>query len=68
MATPAPNTASKTTFADFAAGIQKRAKPYLVPYYLTLGAVLGAITTLFIVMTVVIVLVATNFNLLGLIE
>ena len=43
-------------------------KPYLVPYYLTLAAVLGGLTVGFLVLTLVIVLIATNFNLLGFIE
>ncbi len=43
-------------------------KPYLNPYYITLAAVLGAITVVFVVVTVLLILVATNFNVLGLIE
>ena len=50
------------------AGIQKRLAPYCVPYYLSLGAVLGGITAVFVVLTLIIVLVATNFNVLGLVE
>jgi hypothetical protein len=68
MATPTKSAAPAKTFAEFIAGARERAKPYLVPYYLTVAAVLGAITTVFVVMTVVIILVATNFNVLGLIE
>ena len=49
-------------------GIKKSLAPYTVPYYLTYAAVLGGITTLFVVVTLIIVLVATNFNVLGLIE
>jgi hypothetical protein len=56
------------TFTETVAGVKKAAAPYLTPYYLVYGAVLGAITTGFIVLTLIIVLVATNFNLLGLIE
>jgi hypothetical protein len=46
----------------------ERLKPFLVPYYITVAAVLGAITVVFAVVTVVLVLVVTNFNVLGLIE
>ncbi len=67
MATPTPTAAPKT-FADFIAGLKKSAEPYLVPYYLAFAAVMGAITVGFIVLTLLIVLVATNFNVLGLIE
>jgi hypothetical protein len=41
---------------------------YAVPYYLTIAGVLGAVTVLFAVLTIVIVLIVTNFNILGLIE
>jgi hypothetical protein len=43
-------------------------KPYLAPYYLTVAAVLGAITVGFVVVTTLIVLVVTNFNVLSWIE
>jgi multisubunit Na+/H+ antiporter MnhC subunit len=46
----------------------ERLKPYLAPYYLTVAAVLGAITVGFAVVIVLLVLVVTNFNVLGLIE
>jgi len=45
-----------------------RLKPYLAPYYLTVAALLGAITVGFVVVTVLLVLVVTNFNVLGWIE
>jgi hypothetical protein len=67
MAKPTSSAAPKT-FAGFIADVRERAKPYLVPYYLTVAAVVGAITAVFVVMTVLIILVATNFNVLGLIE
>ncbi len=41
---------------------------YAVPYYLAIVGVLGAVTVLFAVLTIVIVLIVTNFNILGLIE
>ena len=43
-------------------------KPYLTPYYLTIGAALGAATAGFVALIVVVVLIATNFNVLALIE
>jgi hypothetical protein len=46
----------------------ERLKPFLVPYYITVAAVLGAIPAVFAVATVVIVLVVTNFNVLGWME
>lgn len=43
-------------------------KPFLNPYYLTVAAVLGAITTVFGALTAVLILIVTNFNILSLIE
>ena len=43
-------------------------KPYLAPYYLTVAAVLGAITAGFAVVFVLLILVVANFNVLGWIE
>jgi len=48
--------------------VKKHMTPYLAPYYLTVGAVLGAITVGFVVVTVMIIIVVTNFNVLGWIE
>jgi len=43
-------------------------KPYLNPYYITFAVVLGAITVGFAVVTTLLIIVATNFNVLGFIE
>jgi hypothetical protein len=43
-------------------------KPFAAPYYLTVAAVLGAITAVFAVITVLLVLIVTNFNVLGWVE
>ncbi len=59
MATPTSKPA-----ADTKKGLER----YMTPYYLAYVAVVGGITVGFIVLTLVIVLVATNFNVLGLIE
>jgi hypothetical protein len=39
--------------------------PFLVPYYLTVAALLGAITTVFVVVITLLILVAANFNVLS---
>ncbi len=44
------------------------AKKNAVPYYLTVFGVLGAATAGFVVVIVLLFLVVTNFNVLGLIE
>jgi hypothetical protein len=63
MATPstAASTAPK-------ASILEKVKPFLVPYYIGVAALLGAITTVFAVVILLLILVVTNFNLLGAIE
>jgi hypothetical protein len=43
-------------------------KPFLTPYYFAVAAVLGAITAVFAVVTVLLVIVAANCNVLGWIE
>ena len=43
----------------------ERLKPYTAPYYLTVAAVLGAITAIFAAVTVALILIVTNFNILG---
>ncbi len=43
-------------------------QPYLAPYYLTLAAVLGALTVGFAVVVGLLILVVANFNVLGLVE
>jgi hypothetical protein len=48
--------------------VKKHMTPYLAPYYLTVAAMLGAITVGFVIVTVLLILVVTNFNVLGLIE
>jgi hypothetical protein len=71
MSTPssaAPASAPATSKICPIEWVRERAKPYLVPYYLTVAAVLGAITVGFAVVTVLLILVVANFNVLGLIE
>jgi hypothetical protein len=43
-------------------------KPWLTPYYFTVAGVLGGITVFFGVVTVLLILVISNFNVLGWIE
>ena len=43
-------------------------KPYLNPYYLTVAAVLGGITAVFGALVAVLIIIATNFNVLGWME
>jgi uncharacterized phage infection (PIP) family protein YhgE len=70
MSTPSPTQASTPATPKFCLieSVREYAKPYLVPYYLTVAAVLGGITVGFVVVTVLLILVVANFNVLGLIE
>jgi len=43
-------------------------QPLLVPYYLFVAVVLGAISAVFGGLTLALLLIATNFNILSLIE
>jgi hypothetical protein len=47
---------------------ERYVKPWLTPYYLTVAAVLGAITAVFGALTVALLLIVTNFNILSWIE
>jgi hypothetical protein len=50
------------------APFMEKLKPFLTPYYITVAAVLGLATAGFVALVGVIILIATNFNLLGAIE
>jgi len=62
---PAPKAAGPTPLYQV---VVEHAKPFLAPYYLTVAAVLGAITVGFVVVTVLLILVVANFNVLGWME
>ena len=47
---------------------QRHLKPFLTPYYLMVASVLGAATAGWVVLIVVLLIIATNFNVLGAIE
>ena len=63
MSTPSPAPESSKPFCPI-----ELVKPYLTPYYITIAAVLGAATAGFGALIAVIVLIATNFNVLGWME
>jgi hypothetical protein len=67
MATPSPSAQAPAPASQKFCLIE-RLKPFFAPYYLTVAAVLGAITVGFVVVTVLLILVVTNFNVLGWIE
>ncbi len=48
--------------------LAERAKSYLVPYYFALAGALGAITVVFTIVIVLLIIVAANCNVLGWVE
>jgi hypothetical protein len=56
-----PSTAQPTLF-------ERYLKPFLTPYYITVASVLGGITAVFVTVTVLLIIVVANFNVLGWIE
>jgi hypothetical protein len=54
-------TTSKVSLIDLV-------KPFLAPYYLTVAAVLGAITVGFVIVFLLLATVTANFNPLGWVE
>jgi hypothetical protein len=62
MSTPAPAVEAPRPFAIRA---KEFVTPFLAPYYLTIFGLLGALTTGFVVVILLLILVAANFNLLG---
>jgi hypothetical protein len=67
MSTPAPSSLTGGKVHPVV-WVRDHIKPYLVPYYLTLAGILGAITAVFVVIVVLMILVVTNFNVLGWME
>jgi len=47
---------------------REKLKPYVVPYYISIAAFLGAITAVFTVVIALLIIVVLNFNVLGWIE
>jgi hypothetical protein len=66
MSAPSPAAEASTPTPKFC--LVEKAKPFLVPYYLTVAGVLGAATVGFVVVIVLLIMVVANFNLLALIE
>jgi hypothetical protein len=70
MSTPSPAAPASESPKKFCPieWVKEHAKPFLAPYYLTVAAVLGAITVGFAVVFVLLALVTANFNVLGWME
>jgi hypothetical protein len=67
MSAPAP-VAKTAPQAPLPVRVKEVVAPFLAPYYLTIFAVLGGLTTAFVVVIVLLMVVAANVNLLGWVE
>jgi hypothetical protein len=63
-----PEVTQPVTFPAKLAWLQRQVQTHIRPYHLVFGAAVGLITLVFLVLTAVLILIATNFNLLGAIE
>jgi hypothetical protein len=68
MSTSAPEIIQPVTFPARLAWLQHQMRHRIRPYHVVVAAIVGLITTVFAVITLVIIIVATNFNVLGWVE
>jgi hypothetical protein len=68
MSTSYPQVTPPVTFPARLAWLQHNIKSRVRPYHFAIGAVVGLITAIFAVVLVLMVLTATNFNILAWME
>jgi hypothetical protein len=68
MAGSSPVVRPPVTLPERVAWLQKQLVTHVRPYHLTVVAAVGLITVVFAVLIGVLVLIATNFNILALLE
>lgn len=68
MSTSAPEIIQPVTFPARLAWLQHRMRHRIRPYHVVVAAIVGLITAVFAVITLVIIIVAANFNVLGWVE
>jgi hypothetical protein len=68
MEQPATNDPLAPVKAQLSAAFQLLIKPHTMPFHLAAAALAGVITVVFLVVVVLMIMVATNFNLLNWIE
>ena len=68
MSTSAPEVVQPVTFPARLAWLQHRMRHHIRPYHVVVASVLGLITAVFVGIVLVIVIIATNFNVLGWVE
>ena len=68
VSTPVPHTPIEDVRAQARAAFQLLIKPHTMPFHLAAAALSGVITVIFLVITLLMIMVATNFNVLDWIE
>jgi hypothetical protein len=68
MSDSPPQVTQPVTFPDRLAWLQHRIQARIRPYHLAIGALVGLITAVFGTVIIVLLLIATNFNVLGWME
>jgi hypothetical protein len=68
MSSSSPQVTAPVTFPARIAWLQNTIKARVRPYHLVMGVAVGLITTVFAVVVAVLILIATNFNVLGWVE
>ena len=68
MSSTAPQTVPPVTFPERLSWLQHNIKARVRPYHLVVGAVVGFISAIFGGLILVLILIATNFNILGWME
>jgi hypothetical protein len=66
--TPVQHTPIEDVRAQARAVFQLLIKPHTMPFHVAAAALAGLITVVFLVITLLMIMVATNFNVLGWIE
>jgi hypothetical protein len=68
MSTSAPEVTPPVTFPARLAWLQHQVQHRIRPYHVVVAALLGLVTAVFAAVVLVIVIVATNFSVIGWIE
>ncbi len=68
MSTSSPEVTAPVSFPARIAWLQRNIQARVRPYHLVMGVAVGLITAVFAALVAVLLLVATNFNVLGLVE
>lgn len=68
MSTPSSDVPNAAPESSKPCPFERYIKPWLTPYYITVAGVLGAMTAGFAIVTILLIVVVANFNVLDWIE